>query len=103
MSEGTPWFQKAACTGKPPGWWFSPVQSTEYQIAKGICSACPVTAQCLADAQAGKVEAGVWGGELAPRARAEYERSRSPERLARERERYKQGKMYIRVRERVNA
>lgn len=44
------WADKAECLmakGHDPELWFAPKGSVEADEAKGICSGCPVAAQCL--------------------------------------------------------
>lgn len=60
------WTQDAACRGTEPDLFF-PVGGSgpaleQAQEAKAVCNRCPVTAQCLAWAQAEGFGHGIWGG-----------------------------------------
>jgi len=54
------WTTAAACRGTDPDELF--VQGAAQNRAKGVCAACPVRTECLADALDNRVEFGVWGG-----------------------------------------
>ncbi|HYN30043.1 MAG TPA: WhiB family transcriptional regulator [Dermatophilaceae bacterium] len=56
----TDWPSQGACTGSDPDALF--VQGKAQRTAKLICKACPVVAECLADALDNRTEFGVWGG-----------------------------------------
>lgn len=43
------WVDGAACAGMPHDLWFSAIPAYESR-ARFVCSLCPVTAACLADA-----------------------------------------------------
>jgi WhiB family redox-sensing transcriptional regulator len=54
------WPSQGACTASDPDALF--VQGKAQRTAKLICKACPVVAECLADALDNRTEFGVWGG-----------------------------------------
>lgn len=54
------WVSKAACRNEDPDELF--VQGAAQHKAKVVCGACPVKAECLADALDNRIEFGVWGG-----------------------------------------
>jgi WhiB family redox-sensing transcriptional regulator len=54
------WTRFAACRDSDPDQLF--VSGAAQHEAKIVCKACPVRAQCLADALDNRVEIGVWGG-----------------------------------------
>ena len=59
------WRQAAACRGKPTAWWFpdpGPAGAEALSAARAVCDACPVRADCLAEALATKEQMGIWGG-----------------------------------------
>jgi WhiB family redox-sensing transcriptional regulator len=56
----TDWPTQGACTASDPDALF--VQGKAQRTAKLICKACPVVAECLADALDNRTEFGVWGG-----------------------------------------
>ena len=41
---------------------FFPEKGETPKAAKQVCAACPVRAECLAEALAGDIRFGVWGG-----------------------------------------
>ncbi|MCX6428385.1 MAG: WhiB family transcriptional regulator [Actinobacteria bacterium] len=51
------------CHNADPELFFSEKQG-EVDVAKGLCTACPVRAQCLEAALSRQEPCGVWGGEL---------------------------------------
>jgi WhiB family transcriptional regulator, redox-sensing transcriptional regulator len=53
------WAWAAPCASAPVDLF---VQGAEQHKAKAVCGACPVRAECLAEALDNKVEWGVWGG-----------------------------------------
>lgn len=54
------WAVQAKCTGQDPDALF--VRGKAQHDAKVVCKACPVLAQCLAEALDNRTEFGVWGG-----------------------------------------
>ena len=54
------WAQHAICSKSEPDALF--VRGAAQQIAKQVCIACPVIAECLADSLDNHTEFGVWGG-----------------------------------------
>jgi WhiB family redox-sensing transcriptional regulator len=67
--------QRAACANYDPEMWFPvgtksawDVEQTE--LAKAICSICPIRAKCLEGALEYGVEFGIWGGKTADERRA---------------------------------
>ncbi|WP_130797668.1 WhiB family transcriptional regulator [Streptomyces otsuchiensis] len=60
MGWVTDWNAKAACRTTDPDDLF--VQGAAQNRAKAVCGACPVRAECLADALDSRAEFGVWGG-----------------------------------------
>ena len=64
-SEPTTW-QDAACqdgSGTLTALFFSD-EEAEINLAKAICSSCPMVARCLEGALERREPAGVWGGQL---------------------------------------
>lgn len=56
----TDWAPHGLCTESDPDALF--VQGKAQRAAKVVCRACPVIAECLADALDNRTEFGVWGG-----------------------------------------
>lgn len=54
------WATKANCSTQDPDALF--VRGKAQHDAKAVCKACPVLAQCLAEALDNRTEFGVWGG-----------------------------------------
>ena len=54
------WAAYGLCTSSDPDALF--VQGKAQRSAKVVCRACPVIAECLADALDNRTEFGVWGG-----------------------------------------
>ena len=54
------WASAAACGGSRPDELF--VRGADQHRAKRVCGACPVQAECLAEALDNQIEWGVWGG-----------------------------------------
>ncbi|WP_127128693.1 WhiB family transcriptional regulator [Georgenia sp. SYP-B2076] len=54
------WAAQAACAQTEPDALF--VRGAAQRSARAVCSACPVRAECLADALDSATEFGVWGG-----------------------------------------
>ena len=54
------WAGAAACGGSQPDELF--VRGADQHRAKRVCGACPVQAECLAEALDNQIEWGVWGG-----------------------------------------
>ncbi len=71
-STHTDWRARARCAGFDPELFFA-AGALEHRIAKRICRACPVRAQCLAYAMEQPIDHGVWGG-LTERERRRYRR-----------------------------
>jgi WhiB family transcriptional regulator, redox-sensing transcriptional regulator len=74
-----PWAKQALCAQADPDAWF-PDKGRQALIAKRICAACPVRAQCLDYALSGAdtwggISTGIWGGTT-PGERALLRRSR---------------------------
>lgn len=73
------WRHSAACAQSDPDAWFpekgggGQAQDAE---AKRVCARCPVTAECLADAMAGRELEGIWGGLTADERKALARRNR---------------------------
>jgi hypothetical protein len=58
------WRHDAACKGKPTEWWYPEAGSTQSvttQLARSICTGCPVQEPCTA-AGVARNEPGIWGG-----------------------------------------
>jgi WhiB family redox-sensing transcriptional regulator len=60
MSWNQDWATVALCRQSSPDELF--VRGAEQHKAKQVCSACPVRAECLAEALDNEIEWGVWGG-----------------------------------------
>jgi len=54
------WAQQASCRATGPDELF--VRGAEQNKVKNVCGACPVRAECLAEALDNRIEWGVWGG-----------------------------------------
>lgn len=54
------WASEGRCRELDPDGFF--VQGADQQKVKVLCHACPVRAECLADALDNRIEFGVWGG-----------------------------------------
>lgn len=54
------WAQHGACRMAEPDALF--VRGAAQQVAKQVCMACPVIAECLADSLDNHTEFGIWGG-----------------------------------------
>lgn len=66
LMEKPDWFQDAACRGMDPDVFFPNHLDTieeDREIAKRVCSNCPVATQCRDMARLRNEEYGVWGGE----------------------------------------
>jgi WhiB family redox-sensing transcriptional regulator len=62
VSMSVSWLELAACRGRPTAWWFpSRGHAFAAEVAKRVCRACPVQAECLADAIAVEVDGYVYG------------------------------------------
>jgi WhiB family transcriptional regulator, redox-sensing transcriptional regulator len=73
------WAEQAQCAQADPDAWF-PGKGETAAVAKRICAACPVRAQCLDYALSGAdtwggIATGIWGGTT-PRERTLLRRSR---------------------------
>ena len=60
MSWNEMWANVALCKKASPDELF--VRGAEQHKAKAVCGACPVRAECLAEALDNEIEWGVWGG-----------------------------------------
>ena len=60
MSWNEMWANVALCQKAAPDELF--VRGAEQHKAKAVCGACPVRAECLAEALDNQIEWGVWGG-----------------------------------------
>jgi WhiB family redox-sensing transcriptional regulator len=60
MSWNEQWTAQATCRQSRPDELF--VRGAEQHKAKVVCAACPVRAECLAEALDNRIEWGVWGG-----------------------------------------
>ena len=60
MSWNEMWANAALCKKSAPDELF--VRGAEQHKAKAVCGACPVRAECLAEALDNEIEWGVWGG-----------------------------------------
>lgn len=74
------WTEQALCAQADPDAWY-PDKGGSTAMAKRICAACPVRAQCLDYAQSGAdtwggIVTGIWGGTT-PRERAQLRRQRN--------------------------
>jgi len=77
LDPATAWMRDGHCRDYPPAVFF-PSDGAGVDVARRICSTCPVQATCLEFALANRVEHGVWGGcsererrRIAKRRRAE--------------------------------
>ena len=59
VDAGDNWAAYALCATKPVDLF---VRGAAQNKAKSVCTACPVRAQCLAEALDNRIEWGVWGG-----------------------------------------
>ena len=60
MSWNEMWANAALCQQSSPDELF--VRGAEQHKAMAVCGACPVRAECLAEALDNEIEWGVWGG-----------------------------------------
>lgn len=72
--DDVPWQDRGACRGVGPGVFFS-VEPWEQQLARELCSVCPVQPTCLEYALARNIDNGIWGG-MSERARRRLKRER---------------------------
>jgi WhiB family transcriptional regulator, redox-sensing transcriptional regulator len=72
------WMAEGNCADKPPGVFF-PSDGVGVEIARRICSSCPVKQVCLEYALRNRIDHGVWGG-TSERERRRILRSRRLER-----------------------
>ncbi|MHA6806279.1 WhiB family transcriptional regulator [Salinifilum ghardaiensis] len=56
------WRDRAACRHVAEPEAFFPLSPSARSYAQGICSTCPVAAECLAEALTRGVDHGIWGG-----------------------------------------
>ena len=61
MEMDTDWMAQGNCRHEPPTRFF-PSDGVGVEVAKKICSTCPVTDLCLEYALAQRIDHGVWGG-----------------------------------------
>lgn len=73
------WMATGNCNNHPPAVFF-PSDGVGVEIAKEICSSCPVKEQCLEYALTNRVDHGVWGG-TSERQRRRILKARRAERL----------------------
>jgi hypothetical protein len=76
------WYSRAACRGKPIGWWFPGTRDVfSTRVALLVCKRCPVRAECLDAALVEETSAaytyGVRGGLAAVERIVLLRRSRS--------------------------
>lgn len=65
LGDGSDWMSAALCShSQRPNLWF-PERGESTAPAVGVCSRCPVKAECLDYAIENKIEDGIWGGESA--------------------------------------
>lgn len=62
--EPTPWAAHAACAGHDPDLWF-PHRGDATSPARALCTACPVSGDCLDYALRWNIDQGIWGGTSA--------------------------------------
>ena len=55
------WMQRGLCRDIPPATFF-PSDGVGVDVARRICDACPVQADCLEYALENRIDHGVWGG-----------------------------------------
>ena len=55
------WMREGHCRTTPPATFF-PSDGVGVDVARRICAACPVKAECLEYALENRIEHGVWGG-----------------------------------------
>lgn len=72
------WMAEGNCADKPPGVFF-PSDGVGVDVARRICSTCPVKQVCLEYALRNRIDHGVWGG-TSERERRRILRSRRLER-----------------------
>lgn len=61
MEMDTDWMAQGNCRHEPPTRFF-PSDGVGVEVAKKICSTCPVTDLCLEYALVQRIDHGVWGG-----------------------------------------
>lgn len=57
----TDWMAQGNCADKPPSLFF-PSDGVGVEVAKRVCSDCPMRVQCLEYALDNRIDHGVWGG-----------------------------------------
>jgi WhiB family redox-sensing transcriptional regulator len=57
----TDWMATGNCAEKPPSLFF-PSDGVGVEVAKRVCTDCPVRSQCLEYALDNRIDHGVWGG-----------------------------------------
>jgi WhiB family transcriptional regulator, redox-sensing transcriptional regulator len=78
MSRETAWIKDAICSQTDPEVWVSdlPMQPALQRKLKGICNACPVSAECLNYALDNNF-IGMWGGTTTSDRRRMNQRNRN--------------------------
>jgi len=61
METDTDWMATGNCRDEPPATFF-PNDGVGVEVAKRICSDCPVSERCLEYALENRIDHGVWGG-----------------------------------------
>jgi WhiB family redox-sensing transcriptional regulator len=69
------WQDMAACRNMDTNLFYPPYGKDIPEVAKAICSGCPVKAQCRDFAIGNRDEHGIWGG-MDSKERADYARGR---------------------------
>lgn len=62
-SPARPSLDRLPCRQHDPDLWFADLPA-DIELAKMLCTSCPLRAECLAGALERREPAGVWGGEL---------------------------------------
>ena len=61
MEHQHEWMARGLCANLPPSTFF-PSDGAGVEVARRICSSCPVRTECLEHALAERIDHGVWGG-----------------------------------------
>ena len=84
METETDWMATGNCRDEPPATFF-PSDGVGVELAKRVCSGCPVSEVCLEYALENRIDHGVWGGTSERQRRRILKARRLPLLVGRER------------------
>jgi len=84
METETDWMATGNCRDEPPATFF-PSDGVGVELAKRVCSDCPVSEVCLEYALENRIDHGVWGGTSERQRRRILKARRLPLLVGRER------------------